>query len=484
MQKWVKILVCAVLSFSFMFTCIGYAAVTDELFVVGSANVAIPSGLFIVDIQTRSQSSVDVNKVSYIPYSTTVDSTISKSGNRTTGSVTYQITVLNNTGYEYAWRGLYYQSNLTGYNNNYISTSNGNSKLGVVVSFPNGRVVAPNEELVFNVTYTEGRNISSSLSLKTLINYQFGINVESQEAAVDAVHSKFLEILNTESTYNTLLEALDDKFDGYQEWTSNYIGNVSNAVDADSMTVETLFAGQLNMVINGQTTPASVLIKHENLDGNAKTGDDYVAVNNSNGGVFRGYGCEMTLYLTTDSLTTAYGNAPVYVTVFTCDRDDNGNIISDWYKVGDTYLGTAPIVGYNGESGGTGSFITDNWVASNSTYYPTDAYSYTLSSGMTLKDNGNNTGIMNTVDPKAIEVFQDLLIHAKEMIEDTTYAGTGIVVVEDAYAKAAEFYTLDADNNPIANPDSKRVWLCPIISELEHSLKVAQDAIDKIEGNQ
>lgn len=77
--------------------------------------------------------------------------------------------------------------------------------------------------------------------------FKYGINVDSIDKAYDIVHHKFLDILNVTSTYEQLVDVLDDKFDGEQEWTSNYVGNVGNAVDNDMMTVETLFAGQLTM---------------------------------------------------------------------------------------------------------------------------------------------------------------------------------------------------------------------------------------------
>lgn len=312
---------------------------------------------------------------------------------------------------------------------------------------------------------------------KTLLNFQFGINVESEAEARDAVHSKFIDVLNTSSTYETLYEQLDNKYDGSTNyWKSNYIGNVSNAVDADSMTVETLFAGQLNMIIDGQTKPASVLIKHEDLDNNPMTGDDY-SVTRSNGQVVTFRGCEMTLYLTTDQLTNANGWAPVYVTVFTCDRDADGNIISDWYKIGDSYAGEANIVGYNGEAGGTGSFVTDNWKSTWATYSPTDSYSYTVNSGVTIKT------LVQTVDQNAINTFQSLLNDAKAMIDDLTYAGTGITIVEDAYKAAAKHYTLDANGNPIANAGTTRAQLIPLMADLDYALSEAKKAIDALPDN-
>lgn len=470
MKIWIKCLLCIALSFMCIFDCIGYASVSDHMTFMGTAKTNIPSGLFITNVTTVSTKNTDKNEVSYIDYTTTVNSVISRKSS--TGTVVYDITVLNNTEYEYAYRGLYYMNSYG--SNSYVSTSNANNKLGVVTSFPNGKIVKPKEKLTFRVTYTVGRSVSSSLNLDTLLNFQFGINVDSVEKAYDIVHNKFLDILNTTSTYDQLIEVLDDKFDGSQTWTSNYIGNVGNAVDNDMMTVETLFAGQLTMMVNGQAQKAWVMIKHEDVDGNELTGDDYT-LNYNQYGMVTHKGCEMTLYLTIDSLNKANSWAPVYTTVFTCDRDAKGNIVSEWYRVGDSYYGQANVVGYRGESGGTGSFVTDNWKSYASSYQVTDDYTYRIDAEISIKD------LMTVVDQSAINEFQNLLVEAEEMIANRKYAGTGITVVEDAYLKAADFYTLDAEGKAIANQGTRRVWLIPIMQELDHVLKVAQEAIDKVE---
>ena len=480
MTRRMNVILCIALSFMILFTAVGYATLTTSLYISGTAEVEIPYGLFITNIKVMGSSRVDHYDVSYITHSTTVESLIDKSNSYSyAGSVTYSITVFNNTTREYAYRGLYYQSNLSGYNgNSRVSTSNNGSRIGVVTNFVNDdKVVGPGEHLTFTVTYTVGKDMNYQTDWKTLLNFQFGINVESEAEARDAVHGKFLDILNTSSTYETLYEQLDNKYDGSTNyWKSNYIGNVSNAVDADSMTVETLFAGQLNMIIDGQTKPASVLIKHEDLDNNPNTGDDY-SVTRSNGEVVTFRGCEMTLYLTTDQLTNANGWAPVYVTVFTCDRDENGNIISDWYKIGDSYAGEANIVGYNGEAGGTGSFVTDNWKSTWETYSPTEKYSYTVNSGVTIKT------LVQTVEQNAINAFQSLLNEAKAMIDDLTYAGTGITIVEDAYYAAAKHYTVDAQGNPIANAGTTRAQIIPFMASLDYALTEAREAIDALPEN-
>ena len=219
MKIWQRSLICISLSLMCLFACVGYASITASLTITGTAKVSIPSGLFITEISTVSESNVDKNSVSFTEYTTTVNSIISRK--TSTGKVVYEITVLNNTEYEYAYRGLYYMS--TYGNNSYVSTSNANNKLGVVVQFPNGNIVGPKETLTFQVTYTVGKNVSASLDLDTLLNFQFGINVESVDKAYDIVHAKFLDILNTTTTYEQLIDVLDDKFDGSQTWTSSGI---------------------------------------------------------------------------------------------------------------------------------------------------------------------------------------------------------------------------------------------------------------------
>ena len=481
MTKRTNVILCIALSFMVLFSAIGFSALTDNMSIRGTASIEMPEGLFITKIERKNNASgLDVYTADFIDYSTTVDTTLSKTSNRTAGSITYQITVWNNTKYEYAYRKLFYQSNLSGYNNNLVKdlTDGGNvdnSKINVRVSFPNGKTVDPKGTLVFEVTYTLGSNssLTSRNNYKTLLNYQFGINVESEAAARDAVLDKFLNILNSPATYEELVTKIDDKYDGYNEWTSNYMGNVSSAVDADSMTVETLFAGQLNMVINGQTKKARVLIKHENLDNNTMTGDDYVATH-SNGNQFKGYGCEMTLYLTTEELNNANGWATVYVAVFTCDRDANGNIVGDWYKIGETYEGEANVVGYNGESGGTGSFVTDNWRSYAATYSPTDRYSYTVGQGVGIKD------LTRYVDQNAINEFQRLLDESKGIIDDTTYAGIGIEMLEDAYAAASKYYTVDANGRAVAKSGVTRAQLLPTIKEIYYALTEVKEEIENL----
>ena len=477
MRRSMKFVLCAVLSFMFVFSCFGFATLTDKLSVSGSAKAEPPNAVFITDATVVSTNVSNESHEVIMP--TNLECSFSGARNR---AVTYMITVKNNTPYKYAYSGIDYVTSTTYNGNSYIGN-------GVTVTtkdkqsdssgtFNSSDTLEPGAVRTFYVTYTISRTQAANKNLNFLVNFKFGIHVDSAgDAAIDNALEKFTSILNDTSAgggYEVLADKIDDKYDGRNDWKANYIGNVGNAVDNDMMTVETLFAGQLTMIVNGKTQKAWVLIKHENLDNNEMTGDDYT-LNYNQYGLVTHKGCEMTLYLTVDKLDKANGWAPVYATVFTCDRDAAGNTVSEWYKVGDSYYGQANIVGYRGESGGTGSFVTDNWKSHSSSYQVSEDYSYNVGADITIKT------LMQTVDQTTINAFQRLLIDSEEMIANEKYAGTGIRVVEDAYRKAAKFYTLNESGKAIANNDTRRVWLIPIMNELNHVLTVAQDAIDEIE---
>jgi hypothetical protein len=375
--------------------------------------------------------------------------------------------------------------------NDLLSKTPSRNKISVTCSLDNvdaaDKKVAPGEKKNFSVTYTIGSSVRLRTNYKTLINFRFGINVDGEREALAVVEEKFLDVLNTTTTYNQLVDALDNKFDGRQEWTSNYIGNVTGSTSDDSVAVNTLFAGQLQISVGKDNMDATVLIKHENLDGNTRTGDDYTAENKNNGGIFRGYGCEMTLYLTVDPLNVANKNVPVYVVVFTCDRDSEGNQTSAWYRVGTTYAGKANVVTYDGGNG-TGSFVTDNWIADAATYtlidgysfningvsYDLAPYSYNIAQGASIKN------IVTMTDSNAVTTLQTLLDDAGRIINDRNFAGVGIDIVEEEYTKYSRLYTVDENGNHIVDPNTTIAQLSPAIMDLYGVINDALTEMDSV----
>ena len=464
MKVFKKLLIYVALPFMFLFTCVGYAALTDTLNIHGSVSINVPAGLFIIDIKETGSSNIKTNAYDFPGYSTIVDSSLTKNSRWSAASVTYEITVFNNTDLTYAYRGLYFKDDLNGYDNSYVSERNGNNYIVIAVQFANNiRTVAPGNELTFTVTYTLGSSLSTrDKAYKTYLNYQFGINVESETVAKDVLADKFTNILNSTETYEKLYNRIDDKFSG-AEWTSNYIGNVTDSTSDDSATVNELFAGFLQMTINGTDTPITVLIKHENVDGDTNTGDDYTAVSGNQS--FTGYGCEFTLYMTTSKLDNRNERPPVYAASYTCNRNEDGSC-GEWYMIGEIYEGTAQIVGYEGGAS-TGSFDTGTWRSYANTYYVTDNYSYSISAGLTIQQ------VVAIEDQTANDEVVRLLTETKKILDENIYAGTGMVELEEiyfAYTSASHLYTLNADGTFTIKPDVTRAQLLPHIKKLDQVL--------------
>ena len=160
MKSWIKASFCIGLSFIFLFMTVGYAAITVVRDIKGKAEVQIPYGLYIIDVEATG-TGVDHHSHEHLQFTTTLDSLIDRKSSQD-GKVTYKITVLNNTRLKYSYRGLYYQIGIDDYNGNgtYKSGRNtyeyingtGTKKISVVESFPDGKIVEPVEltKLILN----------------------------------------------------------------------------------------------------------------------------------------------------------------------------------------------------------------------------------------------------------------------------------------------------------------------------------------------
>lgn len=478
MKLRTHVLVWVALFFMSVFMCIGYAAVSNPMVISGAINAAPPEGIYLISSSLQGVSNAASSAAAHTPYTTAFDSTVNiqsaSSGwwQTTYGTVTYKFTVLNNTAYRFAYSGLDYISSLAGYNGNaYIGNG-----LAITVtdeyggSFT-GDVIAPDQQVVFYATYTVNRSDLANTDLKTLVNFKFGVNVDSVgDAAIDTALSRFGEILNDTSeggAYETLVDKIDDKYDG-TGWKATYIGNVVGAHNADTETINELFQGRLSLTIDGIATNVTVLIKRENLDNNLQTGDDYTATYGSQS--TSGYGCEMTLYMTTDPLES--GSPVIYAAVFTCDRNDDGTL-GPWYMLGDKYAGSASIVGYEGSYIG-GSFDTGTWRStSQTTYVASTDYSYTVPAGQAI-----NTIILAS-DANAVSTLQTLVTKANDVLRGVygEYAGTAIIALQEALDNAARCCATGSDGSVTVNASTTRAYAVPLIKELDHALTPFADII-------
>ena len=458
MKILTKALILSTLGFMFVFLCVGYAQFTTSLDVDGNVDVNVPEGLFITDMTELSSSNIDRNDYYFVSQTTNVVNRISRGTSDELGVVVYEVTIYNNTDSTYYYRDIYYQTGLSDYNgNDYITEFGENTSVSIECIFGdksgNTKKLLPRESVVFDVVYTIGDGITDEIDLNMFVNIRFGIHVSGRDEALDMIEARFLQILNTQSTYEHLVDILDDKFDGVNDWTSNYVGNVAGATagafSADSVAVNALFQNYLQMTIDGVLEEVTVIIKHENIDWDNGTGDDYIATHPS-GATYQSTGCEMTLYLTIDTLDVPYEYVTVYAMVFTCDRDwQTGAIISPWYRTGCTFVGKAEVSDYDGTVGGTGSFRTTTWAPLAETYQVMEGYHFRVKNGANV-DSFDIDAFSFTVTPNyqhpmyylletwnedAPVVILQLLDDIKRILDNKNYAGEGIDQLRAVYEK-------------------------------------------------
>ena len=493
MKRWLKALFCVALSLMCLFTCVGYAAISTSLNVVGKVSVEMPEGVFITGVKEISTSNISHNEFTYISSTTNVENHIQKADSAAQGVVVYEVTVYNNTRISYYYRDIYFQTGLPDYSgNDYIADIQEGGNVTISCVFDNGvsedKKLLPGQSKIFRVTYTVGEDVGADVVLNMLVNIRFGIHVSDEGEAIDMIEARFLEILNTPSSYQYLIDVLDNKYDGVYDWTSNYVGNVAGAYEGafsdDSVAVNTLFQNRLQMVIDGELREATVIIKHEDIDWMGDTGDGYVAVHPESGVSKAFIGCEMTLYLTIEPLDTPNSLATVYAMVFTCDSDWTGNRLSDWYRVSTVFVGKAPVVDYvSGNSGGVGSFQTTGWVPLAATYQLMDGYDVQIKNG-----NGMDTFYMESVSYSVEPATQNFMYYlmqtpvndapyivfqlvqdAGRLLNNHYYAGEGIDRLRAVYEKYYWIYAY-AGQPPTAWPYNTSMKFYPAITELYEAI--------------
>ena len=495
MKSWTKALLFISLSLLCLFTCIGYAQFADVMRVNGTAQSQMPEGLFITNIAEVSTSNVEKNEFSAVPATTNIENHVKKSAPGEAASITYVVTVFNNTNTTYCYSDVVCLTGLDEYNgNNYISDTAESTGIFVACVFDgqNGslKTISPQSYMVLNVVYTIGSEISESIDLSMLVNLRFGVNILGKEEALGMLETRFLEILNTPATYEYLVDVLDNKYDGANDWTSNYVGNVvgatTGAFSEDSVAVNSLFQNHLQLSINGELKEVTVIIKHENIDWDNGTGDYSVATHPS-GAVQTGTGCEMVLYLTMDDLDVPGEYVTVYAMIFSCDRDwQTGAIIGDWYHIGDIFEGKAEVADYDGTVGGTGSFRTTTWTPLAQTYQLIEGYHFQLQNGNTVDtfdlDSFSYTVtpayqhpmyyLLETWDENAPVVILQLLNDAERILANRNYAGEGIDHLRAVYEKY--YWVYGYTGQPMTN------WPYPSLRKFHPAMNDLYAAIQNV----
>jgi hypothetical protein len=113
------------------------------------------------------------------------------------------------------------------------------------------------------------------------------------------------------------------------------------------------------------------------------------------------------------------------------------------------------------------------------TVYRLDRYTYTIGNSNSIEN------VLDAVDANATNILQTLLTHAKAIIDAKEYAGEGIELVEEVYKSISDFYTVDANGNPIVIAGNTRANLSPVISKLYYVVNEAlirMEALSKLQN--
>ena len=354
MKRRTMTALCISLSFMLLFTAIGYAALSSEMWISGSVGVLAgdPEGLHISKVEVYSASGAK-DTLTDIVLPTSLNTSVQASSRG--GSVTYKITVYNKSDMTYWYLGTE-ALDMVG-SNGLIDAQNGitiktrDHEASNSDAFDLDDWIPPQTERVFYATYTFGSAAQGDIS--TMVNFKFGLYMGSWSDG-------FLKVLNDKSgAYG--YEYLSGAFDkAYAEDGSTVIGNVGE----DKQVFDNLFGSAITVNINGVDMPATVLVERKNVDKNASTGDGYSGSNAPSG-------CEYTVYITVDGLGNAGGKATVFAVTYTCGA--NGI----WYQIGELYEGECTVRDYDTSDGKyEGAFEVDSWLAVQKEYSVTNDISY------------------------------------------------------------------------------------------------------------
>ena len=375
---------------------------------------------------TQLFSSHNANNVSvHFTHPTYVTSTISCTS--ANGNVTYKVTVFNNTPITYwylgpRWTNGFESNDLIGAPNGITITTKDHSD-DTSVTFNTMDWVPPYTVRDFYVTYGLGSN-ALGLYKSTLVDFKFGIKM-------DAVYDQFLAILNDTVSANGY-HYLSDVFNEiYQEDGSTTISNVGD----DKAVFDRLFGHELTVNVDGVDVPVTVTIRRDNVDGR-DTGDDY-------NGASAPKGCEYTLYITADALTSSTGEATVFAISYS--NGGVGGVGDVWYQLGQLYEGTAPVTVYDED--GNLSVDYKNWIATAKEYEFVDGKSYKVGYEQgdqydkykTLEQimSANDQDVFNDIDNSNILRRVYAIVHTNSNHIRPGYEGLRI-----AFENAAPFYNV------------------------------------------
>lgn len=385
MQKWKNILLCAAVSFMFLFMAVGYAQLTDNLNISGEIEVTEMKAIYITDVYISAKSNTSTNNTNVTKTGTLTfkhnNYSLNSQSGKTGGSISITVTVKNNSGIDQYFG--YHSATSSKDTDKLKNTKTTYAQSG------NDRLIKQGETKTF--TFTIQNTSWSAISMnnfESLLVFSPNFTEDTTMNATDALAKMFANVLSGKGpngdgkgiTYqgktiaaNKIMEEITKKMTGVD--TGGYTGNVGNASQDEKDLMEAVFGDNITIQIGNNYYSVYILIKNQTI----KSKDD------------------MVIYVTADQLNMGSGRwqggsgwgqqgsyvdlnyVPVYGLVFI--KDGNG------YKYCDhLFAGEAPVCDFGGAmgEGKIGNFNTNLW---NSTEFS----SVTNTSGGSISQNGITT---------------------------------------------------------------------------------------------
>ena len=204
MKKSSVFLLALALSFSILFTGIGYAKLTKTLSVTANLQATMPNAVFIskVTLKSENDATATVNSHTQRVINTTVIL-----GSSADASVSFQIEFYNNTDKDMAYVGTLYDE--AAYDNSDIAYT--------VSDVLHGQTILLKGKLTLTLTFSYRDGVSADKVLNSLIGFQFGEVIDFEQEEEDGT-------FEPSESYNTLVKnaltnanryGLNDSHKGY-----------------------------------------------------------------------------------------------------------------------------------------------------------------------------------------------------------------------------------------------------------------------------
>lgn len=229
MGKALKAFLCIVFSFAFAFLGVGYAFVSSDINIIGSASSEEQTGIFITDVVVLD-GSANVNAI----YEANLGSKITLDNNANS-TVSLQITFYNSYNDLYNYAGVKYLDEA--YSNENITFLVDNFSCGNLYAAP---IIAAKDYLTCNITFSYSKFVSGMNVLESLLNFNFVHASSENVAVIEGIDTNNLASINDGKVVFS-----NDSTQRWTNWTENAEDRGSSSTicilkDGNEFTFDTL----------------------------------------------------------------------------------------------------------------------------------------------------------------------------------------------------------------------------------------------------